>query len=76
MNGQNQEHATADTMMSSLTGAPLNATKYMSECADYVRQHNIQERVEIIIHLHLKTRFWNKNAAVLVCLQLVNQIGL
>ena len=50
MNGQTnsgatpQAHATADLMMSGLTGAPLNATKYMSECADYVRQHNIQEK--------------------------------
>jgi len=50
MNGQNQEHATADTMMSSLTGAPLNATKYMSECADYVRQHNIQPLLKDCIY--------------------------
>ena len=49
MNGNNrttttpQANATADILMSGLTGAPLNATKYMSECADYVRTHNIQK---------------------------------
>lgn len=33
-----------------LTQAPMNASKYMSECADYVKSHNIQQLLKDCIY--------------------------
>merc|ERR1711879_778685 len=39
-----------DPVLSNLAQTPINTTKYMTECADYVRQHNIQQLLKDCIY--------------------------